>query len=143
MTEESAPYGTPLSFAGTDAEAAACLQRVLAACGCRTHAELAQILGVRQSSVSDAKRRGSIPSQWLLTLLCTKWINPAWILTDRGARYVRPAEYTTPNMPPLSPATDTGIPENLSTEALLAELVRRCSGNIDVTTRPCLSHLSA
>lgn len=103
MTEETAPYGNPLSFPDNDAEAAARLQCVFTICGCRSQAELAQILGVRQSSISDAKRRGIIPSPWLLTLLCKKWINPAWILTGRGAHYVRPADYSQPSTPPVYP----------------------------------------
>ncbi len=39
--------------------------RVFEAAGCRTQAELAAFLGIRQSSISDAKRRKSIPAEWL------------------------------------------------------------------------------
>lgn len=136
MSEELAPYGNPLSLPDTPAEAATRLQRVFSACRCRNQAELAQILGVRQSSVSDAKRRGIIPSPWLLTLLCEKWINPAWILTGRGTRYVRPADYSQPDMPSLSslsPTSNTFIPESIPTELLLAELVRRGLGELKQT----------
>lgn len=34
----------------------------------KTQVELAKILGIRQASVSEAKRRKAIPAEWLLTL---------------------------------------------------------------------------
>ncbi|MCC8193211.1 MAG: hypothetical protein LIP28_00995 [Deltaproteobacteria bacterium] len=47
---------------------------------------------MRQSSISDAKRRKSIPAEWLLKLLRHDQSNPDWILTGQGARYLRPAD---------------------------------------------------
>ncbi len=44
----------------TDFEAQ--MERIKVATGKRTQIELADFLGIRQSSVSDAKRRGKIPS---------------------------------------------------------------------------------
>ena len=120
MTEESAPYGTPLSYADTPEEFAACLKRVYVAAGCRTQEELAAFLGVRQSFISDAKRRGMIPSQWLAILLCKKWINPAWVLTGKGPFYAQPADYA-----PSDAAPGLSLPKTVPTEVLLAELVRR------------------
>lgn len=70
------------------------LYRVFEATGCRTQTELADLLGIRQSSVSDAKRRGVIPADWLVTLLARKNINPAWILTGQAPRYLGPLEKT-------------------------------------------------
>lgn len=52
------------------------LDRVYEAAGCRTQTELAKFLGMRQSSISDAKKRGKIPSDWLLTLWRKTGINP-------------------------------------------------------------------
>ena len=42
------------------------LERIKRATGARTQVDLAAILGIRQSSISDAKRRQSIPADWLL-----------------------------------------------------------------------------
>lgn len=64
--------------------------RILEAAGCRTQVELAQFLNLKQSSISDAKRRQSIPADWLLCLLRKKGFNPDWLLTGRGARYLVP-----------------------------------------------------
>ncbi len=56
-------------------------QRVLEAAECRTQVELADFLEVRQSSVSDAKRRQSIPAEWRVKLYEKNRINPDWIYT--------------------------------------------------------------
>lgn len=54
----------------------------------RTQVELAAFFGIRQSSVSDAKRRGSIPADWKLTLIRKTGTNPAWIESGQGPRYL-------------------------------------------------------
>ena len=56
MTEVPAPYGR------TALRDSSALSRVFEAAGCRTQSELADFLGVRQSSISDAKKRGSVPA---------------------------------------------------------------------------------
>lgn len=65
--------------------------RIFEAAGARTQAELAVWMGLRQSSVSDARRRCSIPAQWLLALVTHRGINPAWVLTGKGAQYLVPS----------------------------------------------------
>lgn len=63
-------------------------KRLYIATETRTQVELAEFFGIRQSSVSDAKRRGNIPADWLLTLLLKRRIHPSWVLTGNGARFV-------------------------------------------------------
>lgn len=63
----------------TDFEKA--MSRIFEATGTRTQVELADVLGVRQSSISDAKRRKSLPDSWLISLLLRDGINPKWILS--------------------------------------------------------------
>lgn len=61
--------------------------RIFEATQCRTQTQLAEMLGVKQSCISDAKRRDVIPSSWLITL----WrcgINPDWIITGEGPRLI-------------------------------------------------------
>ncbi|XPV75548.1 MAG: helix-turn-helix domain-containing protein [Desulfovibrio sp.] len=70
----------------TDAEYKVVLDRILAITATRTQVALAQALGVRQSSISDSKRRKSIPANWLLTLLTQFNTNPKWIETGEGAQ---------------------------------------------------------
>lgn len=71
---------------------AAAMERIRAVTGCGTQRELGRFLGINQSAISDAKRRGLSPAEWLLTLLRGKGINPDWILTGKGARRLAPAE---------------------------------------------------
>lgn len=54
----------------------------------RTQVELAAYLGIRQSSISCAKRRANIPAEWLLTLLLNNNVNPVWILSGKGQQYL-------------------------------------------------------
>lgn len=65
--------------------------RICEVCGMKTQTELSAYLGIRQSSISDAKRRMMIPAAWLLTLLTRKGVNPAWILTGGGSKFLVPA----------------------------------------------------
>ena len=56
------------------------VERIKKATGARTQVELAAILEIRQSSISDAKRRKSIPADWLLKLYRSHGLNPDWIM---------------------------------------------------------------
>ncbi|MEZ7197050.1 helix-turn-helix domain-containing protein [Pseudodesulfovibrio karagichevae] len=58
--------------------------RIMKELGVRTQVQLAEKIGVRQSSISDAKRRGSIPSDWLLRIWNETGVSPAWILDGDG-----------------------------------------------------------
>lgn len=64
------------------------MERIKLITGKRTQAVLADLLDVRQSFVSDAKRRGKIPSNWLVMLTRYKHANPEWILTGKGPMFV-------------------------------------------------------
>ena len=77
---------------GEQTEAAARLARVFEAAGCRTQLELAAVLDIRQSSISDAKRRGAIPSDWLVKLLQQRGVNPDWILDGIGPKFLAPSD---------------------------------------------------
>ena len=64
--------------------------RVFAVTGCRTQVELAAVLNIGQASVADAKRRGNIPSDWLLKLLRLQGVNPDWIILGNGTKFLTP-----------------------------------------------------
>lgn len=65
------------------------LDRIKRATGARTQVDLAAILGIRQSSISDAKRRQSIPADWLLKLYRSHGLNPDWITTGEAPQVLR------------------------------------------------------
>lgn len=52
-----------------------------------TQVKLAEALGIRQSSISDAKRRKSIPAEWLIKALEFGGVDPNWIRTGKGPKY--------------------------------------------------------
>lgn len=100
------------------------LERVFEAAGCKTQIELAIILNIRQSSISDAKRRSAIPAEWLIKLLKLKGINPEWILTGEGSKYLIPSE-SEPIRPYVSYVVEVRPPEKCTAQDLVTELVRR------------------
>ena len=105
------------------------LQRFFEAAGCRTQVELAKFLGLKQSSISDAKKRGSIPSDWLMTLLRLKRVNPEWVLTGHGARLLQPADYEEVLGPQCVYVKEVRPPEECTIEELMFEIVRRAIVN--------------
>ena len=72
--------------------------RIREATGLRTQTEVAALLGVKQSSISDAKRRDSIPAQWLLILFDKRALNPTWVRTGEGAPYLAQSPGQPPNL---------------------------------------------
>lgn len=117
----------------------AVLERIRSVTGCRTQQELAAFLGIRQSSISDAKRRRAVPAEWLLTLLRETGVNPDWIVTGHGARRLRPDDAAKVVRKPVSPddmgGTEACAPPasikirrpaaHCTLEELVTEIVRR------------------
>ena len=64
------------------------LERMYRATMTQNQTDLAAYLGIRQSSISCAKRRAKIPAEWLLTLLLKCDVNSVWILSGNGRQYV-------------------------------------------------------
>lgn len=66
------------------------LERIKRSTGARTQVELANILGIRQSSISDAKRRNSVPADWYLKLYRSHGLNPDWLSDGIEPMYLKP-----------------------------------------------------
>ena len=131
MTEAPAAYGNILPTSQPDTNTP--LERVFAAAGCRTQAELAAFLGIRQSSISYAKKRDSIPAEWLLKLLRMKQINPEWILSGVEAKYLGVVN-AAPSMPHVVKVVEVKPPAACSSQELFTELVRRAMQPLDSET---------
>jgi hypothetical protein len=54
--------------------------RIRTATHTRTQTEVAKLLGIKQSSISDAKKKNTIPDGWLITLYRACGLEPDWIL---------------------------------------------------------------
>ena len=80
------------------------VDRIKDATGKRTQVELASILDIRQSSISDAKRRNSVPADWYMKLFRKFGLNPDWLADGRGPKYIKTieGEYQTFDEPLLS-----------------------------------------
>lgn len=91
-----------------------------------TQTELADFFGIRQSSISDAKRRKVIPSNWLVKLMLSRNVNPEWIVTGNGPCFMGggPAAYDD-LYTRRAKEEDTEALRRLSSKALADELLRR------------------
>ena len=61
--------------------------RMLFAAGVRTQTELANLLQMKQASISEAKKRGSIPAEWCMRLYDTCGIRFDWQRFGTGPVY--------------------------------------------------------
>ncbi len=64
-------------------------RRIQFATNTRTQIELANVLEIRQSSISDAKRRNSVPSDWYMKLFEKFGLSPDWLRHGTGPMYLR------------------------------------------------------
>ncbi len=99
-------------------------RRLFEAAGCTTQIELADVLEIRQSSISAARRRKAVPAEWLLKLFEKKRVNPGWIRTGTGHKALDPS------LGPASAPPDIRFMrrrplEDFTTKELLAEIMRR------------------
>lgn len=126
MPEKNLSYGTTpdISFESQ-------YKRVFEAAECRTQMQLADVLEVRQSSISDAKRRKNIPAEWRVKLFEKKRINPEWILSGVGAKYLVPAN-SGQTMSHVVKVVEVRPPSECSAQDLVNELVRRAMLPLDV-----------
>ena len=60
------------------------LKRVFEAAGLDSQTDLARILKVNRSAVTQARKKGAIPDRWLLQLYRAYGLNPEWLETGKG-----------------------------------------------------------
>lgn len=63
-------------------------ERVAQATGLRTLADLADLLQVNRSAVTQARKKDSIPATWLLHLYRLKGLNPDWLEGGSGPEII-------------------------------------------------------
>ncbi len=72
------------------------LDRIYEGSNTKTQIQLAKLLGVQQSSISDAKKRSSIPDSWLIALLEECDLNPKWVMNGIQPKYINTADKHSP-----------------------------------------------
>lgn len=100
-------------------------RRVFEAAECKTQVELAELLEIRQSSISDAKRRESVPSEWIVKLFDKKRINPEWVRTGHGSKTLQIIEGVESKVPEVINIVERRPAQDCTTDELVAEIVRR------------------
>ena len=117
------------------------LSRIFEATGCRTQVELANLLGIRQSSVSEALKRERIPSRWLVKLQGLG-VNIDWITTGSGPAFASESGAAYGNglsVAQFQPAESTILRDILRcfpAKELIAELRRRNIAPGDTSAKP-------
>ncbi len=60
--------------------------------GIETQTELAKILDISQGNISEAKKRDSIPAEWLVKLCRSHRLNPMWLADGIEPKYINERE---------------------------------------------------
>jgi len=105
-------------------------ERIKYATHTRTQIELATVLDIRQSSISDAKRRNSIPSDWCMKLFERFGLNPDWIKKGTGPMYLRTETGYAPvgEETPMAAREDAALYSDLNAKSLVASVFSMQSG---------------
>ncbi len=115
--------------------------RIRTATHTRTQTEVANLLGIKQSSISDAKKKNTIPDGWLITLYRSQGLEPDWILygqepvsrwgnnaaasvRETSGAYATPARATVYAMTRTDPETGAWVKEGLESIPLPESLAR-------------------
>lgn len=80
-----------LEFATLDEWESGPYKRIKYVTNSRNQSEAAAYLDIRQSSISDAKKRLRIPAEWLWKIWLKTGTSPEWILTGRGPQFLVPS----------------------------------------------------
>lgn len=67
-------------------------KRVCTALEISSLAELADTLGVNRSSITQARKKDSVPANWLLELFRGHGLNPDWVAGGNGPERLRPGD---------------------------------------------------
>ena len=65
------------------------LKRVFEATGITSQNELASVLKINRSAITQARKKGSIPDKWILQLYRSFGLNPDWVETGSGQTFLK------------------------------------------------------
>lgn len=84
--------------------------------GIQSDTELSQVLGIRQSSISGAKKRKSLPPSWVTMISRQFGVSADWLLYGSGPMHRGNAQPTAPGPGKINPIPE-GEPEWMAPEA--------------------------
>ena len=67
------------------------VERIFKATGISSQTELARMLAVNRSAVTQARKKGCVPDRWLLLLYKEFGLNPEWLETGVGPMFLKPS----------------------------------------------------
>lgn len=76
----------------------------------RNQTETAEYLGIRQSSISDAKKRLRIPAEWLWKIWQKTGTSPDWVLTGNGPQFLVPSHSLKSMIAPQANMENSSLP---------------------------------
>ena len=65
------------------------LKRVFQATGITSQTELASVLKINRSAITQARKKNAIPDKWILQLYKTYGLNPDWVETGSGQTFIK------------------------------------------------------
>lgn len=113
-------------------------ERIKLATNSRTQVELAEVLDIRQSSISDAKRRNSVPGDWFMKLFEKFGLNPDWLKQGIGPMYLRTEQGYTPQDAPASLAENAAHYGDTLARGVVASVYHMRCDYCDDQPRPSL-----
>ena len=114
-------------------------ERIKLATNCRTQVELAELLNIRQSSISDAKRRDSVPGDWYMKLFEHFGLNPDWLKYGVGPLYLRTDKGYCPQEAPQALAKTVACYGDDFTRSTVVDVYDMACIYTDEAPRPALS----
>lgn len=114
-------------------------ERIKLATNCRTQVELAELLNIRQSSISDAKRRDSVPGDWYMKLFERFGLNPDWLKYGVGPLYLRTDKGYCPQEAPQALAETVACYGDDFTRSTVVDVYDMACIYTDEAPRPALS----
>jgi len=70
------------------------LQRAFDATGAESQNELASVLSINRSAITQARNKNAVPAKWLLKLYRRYGLNPDWLETGDGRTFLKQADST-------------------------------------------------
>ena len=67
------------------------LQRVFRTTDMTTQTELADVLQINRSAITQARKKDTVPARWILQLFRTFGLNPIWLESGKGEPYLKPS----------------------------------------------------
>lgn len=114
-------------------------ERIKLAANCRTQVELAELLNIRQSSISDAKRRDSVPGDWYMKLFERFGLNPDWLKYGVGPLYLRTEKGYCPQEAPQALAETVACYGGDFTRSTVVDVYDMACAYTDEAPRPALA----